>query len=177
MRTISGLIVLCGLVAAIAVLAHAPAGLAQDSSEQAAGPRREFEARGTLAPLGPPTQPPVRVEAGGSCVVDLRQPYVVSGSLSGSLEIDFRILVNGPCEVPPAPGKYDEAWIAHGSFTGALRGSAASGTVLYTADVRAGGRVEGRVVLGGGIDGELAVSGNFADGRLSYLGWARSGPQ
>jgi hypothetical protein len=95
---------------------------------------------------------PVRIDAGGSCVIDLKQAYDMSGTLSGSLEIDYRILVYGPCEVPPVLGKYDEEWIAHGRFTGAAFGSAASGTLTYTADV-AGGHVDGRIVLRGTIDG------------------------
>jgi len=48
--------------------------------------------------------------------------------------------------------------------------SAASGSLTYTAQVRAGGDVEGRMVFRGGVDGELAVSGNLRDGRLSYHG-------
>jgi len=143
--------------------------MAQDASEPTMG---ETEASGTFAPAGPPLEQPVRVDAGGSCVVDLRQVYDISGTLSGSLEIDYRIIVYGPCEVPPVLGKYDEEWIAHGIFRGTIDGSAASGNLTYTAQVRAGGDVEGRIVLGGGIHGELAVSGNFGDGELSYRGRA-----
>jgi hypothetical protein len=102
--------------------------------------------------------------------VDLRQAYDMSGTLSGLLTIDYRILVHGPCEVPPVIGKYEETWIAHGTFTGTSDGSAASGTLTYTARARSGGEVEGQIRLDGGLAGELAVSGNFADGKLSYHG-------
>ncbi|MEZ5066250.1 MAG: hypothetical protein R3B81_16100 [bacterium] len=104
-------------------------------------------------------------------MVDLRQAYAVAGeALAGSFEMDYRILVHGPCENPPVLGKYDEEWIAHGTFVGTVDGVAASGTLIYTAQVRAGGDVDGRMSLTGDVAGELAVSGNFGDGRLSYSG-------
>jgi len=53
----------------------------------------------------------------------------MSGTLSGSLEIDYRILVHGPCEVPPAPGKHDGEWIAYGRFNVEADGLARSGTL------------------------------------------------
>lgn len=144
-----------------------PQGRAQDTTEPARG---EADVSGTFSPSGPPSEQPVRIDAGGSCVIDLKQDYDVSGALSGSLEIDYRILVYGPCEVPPVLGKYDEEWIAYGRFDVAIDGGARSGTLTYTARVRAGGDVEGRMELRGGIDGALAVSGNFAAGKLSYRG-------
>jgi hypothetical protein len=149
----------------------AGAGQASLDRDTTAGPG--LQASGTFAPSGPPHAPPVRVSAGGSCVVELTQAYVITGTLAGSLEIDYRILVYGPCEVPPVLGKYDETWIARGTFSGALDGSAASGTLTYTAQVRAGGDVDGRMVFGDGMDGELVVAGNFGDGELSYSGWVK----
>jgi len=160
-------LIFCSFLVAVLSLPFASQSVAQDTSGQAGS---ETAASGIFAPVGPPLEQPVRVDAGGSCVVDLRQAYDISGTLSGSLEIDFRILVYGPCEVPPVIGKYDEEWVAYGTFTGAVDGSAASGNLIYTAQVRAGGDVKGRLVFGGGIDGELAVSGNFRDGKLSYDG-------
>ncbi len=157
----------CSFLVAVLSLLSASQSMAQDTSEQT---RAETEASGTFAPAGPPLEQPVRVDAGGSCVVDLRQAYEISGTFSGSLEIDYRILVYGPCDMPTVIGKYDEEWIAHGTFTGRIDGSAASGSLTYTVQVRAGGDVEGRILLGGGLDGELAVSGNFGDGKLSYHG-------
>jgi hypothetical protein len=148
----------------------APSGVAQDSAGQAVHAARDAEASGTFAPAGQPLGPPVRVEAGGSCIIDLKQAYKISGTLSGTLDIDYRIIVYGPCEVPPIPGKYDEQWIAHGTFMGTVDGAATSGNLSYTAQVRAGGAVEGRMVLRGGLGGELAVSGNFGDGQLAYRG-------
>ena len=88
--------------------------------------------------------------------------------MSGSLEIDFRILVNGPCGEPP--GKYNEEWIAFGLFRGTVDGMPKSGKFIYTANVKAGGDVEGKIIFGQGIDGELTVKGNFKDGKLSYNG-------
>jgi len=149
------------------VLLSASQSMAQDASGHTGG---KTEASGIFAPAGPPLGEPARVDAGGNCVVDLREAYDISGALSGSLEIDYRILVYGPCEVPPVPGKYNEEWIAYGTFKGTIDGSAASGSFTYTARVRAGGDVEGRMLFGGGLDGELGVSGNFAHGKLSYKG-------
>lgn len=155
------------------VLLNASPCRGQDAADRdtAAGPG--VEASGTFAPGGPPHPPPVRVSAGGSCIVELTQAYSISGTLTGSLEIDYHILVFGPCEVPPVLGKYDETWIAHGAFSGTLDGSAASGTLTYTARVKAGGNVDGRMVFGDGLDGELVVAGNFAEGELSYRGRVR----
>lgn len=160
----------CSLVVALPSLLFASQGLAQDPSATAAG---EPESSGAFAPVGPPMEPPVRVEAGGHCIIDLRQAYVMAGTLAGALEIDYRILVHGPCEVPPVLGKYDEEWIAYGTFTGTIDGTAASGSVVYTAQVRAGGEVEGRMRFGAGLAGEVIVSGTFSEGRLSYHGRVR----
>lgn len=129
------------------------------------------EAIGIFEPAGPPPEQPVRLDVGGNCVIDLKQAYNISGTLTGSLEIDYRILVYGPCEVPPVVGKYNEVWIAHGMFTGTFNGATASGNLSYTAQVQAGGKVGGRMLFGGSLNGEIAVSGNFGDGELSYLGW------
>jgi len=125
---------------------------------------------GTFIPKGPPLTPPVREDAGGSCIVDIKQAYVISGSLSGSLEINYRIITFGPCEVPPIPGKYDEEWIAYGSFSGTIGEKSTSCTLVYTAHVKAGGNVKGQMKLDDGLTGELTVSGNFNDGELSYEG-------
>ena len=123
---------------------------------------------GTLSPVGPPIGAPVRVEAGPACIVDLRQRYALDGGLSGAMEVNFRILVRGPCGSPA--GTFDEEWIAHGTFHGTLKGDSASGTFVYTADVRDGGRVRGRLAFGGGLGGELTIRGRFSDGSLAYSG-------
>ncbi len=146
---------------------------AQDTIGQALEAVKGTKATGTFAPEGPPLEPPVRVSAGGSCIVDIRQAYVISGTFSGSLEIDYRIIVYGPCEVPPVLGKYNEAWIAHGTFSGNINGSSTSGTLTYTAQVKAGGDVEGCMIFNDGQNGDITVSGNFADGKLSYMGWVK----
>lgn len=134
---------------------------------------RGNEASGFLAPTGPPTEPPVRIEAGDGCIVEVQQTYAVSGSLSGSLQISFRILVAGPCGYPP--GTFDEQWIAYGKFAGTVNGSPASGGLSYVAAVGAGGTVDGHIVLGPGLSGDLRVRGSFSDGRLSYEGWVDVG--
>ena len=141
--------------------------MAQDASLQSV---EGTDAFGTFAPAGPPSRQPIREDAGGSCIVDLNQAYVISGTLTGSLQVDYRIISYGPCEVPPVLGRYDEEWIAHGVFTGSVDGAPGSGSFTYTARVAVGGDVVGRIVLGDGLDGELAVSGNFSDGKLSYRG-------
>lgn len=123
---------------------------------------------GTLTPAGPPVSAPTRTNAGASCIVDLTQRYTFSGTLSGTTEIDYRILVAGPCGAPP--GTYAEEWIAHGEFKGEVRGSPAVGRFTYRAHVDVGGQVEGRMVFGQGMQGELEVWGNFSDGRLTYSG-------
>lgn len=113
---------LCSFLVSVPSLLFASQSMAQDPFEPTIG---EIEASGTFAPAGPPLEQPVRVDAGGSCVIDLRQSYDISGTLSGSLEIDYRIIVYSPC-VTAAPGKYDEQWIAHGVFTGTIDGATTS---------------------------------------------------
>lgn len=125
-------------------------------------------ASGTIAPLGPPARPPVRVDAGGACVVDLVQDYTIEGALTGELSIDYRILVAGPCGSPA--GTFEEEWIAHGTFSGTALGQKVTAGLLYTADVTAGGFVEGTMIFDGGVDGELEISGEFVDRQLSYSG-------
>lgn len=126
------------------------------------------EAAGTFAPAGPPAPAPVRIDAGGGCIVELSQEYAVSGTLSGTAQIDYRILVAGPCGSPP--GTFDEQWIAYGTFAGTVDGTAATGKLTYTARVRAGGAVDGRMAFGQGMRGELRIQGSFSAGALSYQG-------
>jgi hypothetical protein len=122
--------------------------------------------RGILVPAGPPLSPPVRVDAGDSCVIDIVLPYVFAGSLEGTAEISYRIDVKGPC-AEAAPGKFDETWIARGTFTGAS-GDAA---FVYVAEVKAGGKTKGDIVLGQGLTGRLWVSGSLANDHLEYHGF------
>lgn len=154
------------MVVALSILLASPV-VAQETSGLSGA---DTVASGVFAPAGPPLEQPIRVDAGGGCVIDLRQAYEISGTLSGSLEIDYRILVHGPCELPPVPGKFDEEWIAHGTFTGKVDGAASSCSLTYTAQVRAGGDVEGQIILGGDLVGDLKVTGNLGDGELSYYG-------
>lgn len=132
------------------------------------------EASGSFQRAAPPEEPPLRVEAGESCIVQTRQLYVVSGTLSGTFEIDYRILVHGPCGA--LPGTFDEEWIAYGSFAGEWNGAAAATGLTYVATVHAGGAVEGRIVLGPQMEGELRVLGDLDDGFLDYAGWVRAAP-
>jgi hypothetical protein len=125
-------------------------------------------ASGILAPDGPPERPPVRVDAGGACVVDLVQDYTIEGTLTGELTFDYRILVEGPCGSPA--GTFDEEWIAHWKFSGTALGQKVTASVLYTAEVRAGGSVRGKVILRGVVEADLEITGDFADQRLSYNG-------
>lgn len=123
---------------------------------------------GVLKPTGLPTRRPLRTDAGESCIVDLTQSYNISGSLSGTVVFNYRILVKGPCGSPL--GTYDEEWIAYGEFNGKVKDTTASGNMSYVATVKADGAVDGQIVLGQGIEGKLHVSGNFKDGELSYKG-------
>jgi hypothetical protein len=138
------------------------------SGEVPPGPTAE----GSLKPAGRPSEPPLRTDAGGACVVDLVQGYTLSGTLAGSATIDYRILVHGPCG--PPPGTFPEEWIAHGQFSGTLSGTDTRASFTYVARVAKGGQVEGEIVLGSKLDGKLKVTGWFSDGRLSYSGRARS---
>jgi hypothetical protein len=125
-------------------------------------------AKGKFQLDGPPKQQPVRIDAGQGCVVDVKQAYIVNGTLSGSFEIDFRILVFGPCGFPL--GTFAEEWIARGTFVGSVDGQATTARFTYTATVRRGGDVSGQIVLGQGLDGALRIRGSFSDGQLTYEG-------
>lgn len=133
----------------------------------------QVPASGAIAPAGPPERSPVRVDAGGACVVDLVQVYTIDGTLTGALSIDYRILVAGPCGSPA--GTFDEEWIAHGTFSGTALGKEATAALLYTARVSAGGSVSGAITLRGGVEGRLEISGELADQRLSYRGVLEQG--
>ncbi len=128
---------------------------------------RRVEVSGTFLPPGPPPEIPVRIDVGQECIVDLRQLYTVSGTLSGTMELTYRIIVYGPCGSPP--GTFEEDWIAYGTFTGRLNDSPASGRLTYVAKVAAGGDVDGIIQFGQGLDGELEVHGNFS-GSMGYTG-------
>jgi hypothetical protein len=141
------------------------------TADDAGGNSSEVEGlgvSGTFAPVGPPSEPPIRVDAGGNCIVDVKQAYAITGTLAGSLSVDFRILVAGPCGSPM--GTFDERWIARGMFVGTLEGTETSSAFSYVAQVKAGGDVSGSVVFGPDLQGELQVTGNFSEGRLSYEG-------
>lgn len=132
------------------------------------GAERPALVAGTFEPVGPPRNRS-STEVAGTCVVDLVRDYALSGTLEGSMQIDFRIFVAGPCEAPP--GTYDEYWIAHGSYSADIRGEASrSGLLVYLANVIAGGEVVGTLVLAQGFNGGLDVTGRFGDGVLRYQG-------
>ncbi len=144
----------------------------QDSSSETGATSQEVEVSGTLTPVGPPLDAPTKIDIGKECIVELTKKYEISGTLSGAVQIDYRILVHGPCGV--APGTYDEDWIAYGTFVGSCQEEAMSCKFSYVASVKAGGNVEGRILLGRGLDGKLDVSGNFNDGMLRYKGWVKA---
>ena len=124
---------------------------------------------GILIPVGPPLDAPVRVDAGDSCIVDIVLPYVFAGSLEGTAEISYRIDVKGPC-AEAVPGRFDETWIARGTFTG-LPGDA---SFVYVADDKAGGKLKGELVFGQGLSGWLKVTGSLADDHLDYRGFLQA---
>ncbi len=140
--------------------------LAQDSTF-VMNIQETIEATGQFSPVGPPKNPK-KIEAGKICIVDLIESYSISGTLSGKMEFNYRILVKGPRGSPP--GTFDEEWIAYGKFDGKLNNNSASGIMSYTATVKAGGEVNGSIVFGQVLEGELHVHGNFKDGKLSYKG-------
>jgi cytoskeletal protein CcmA (bactofilin family) len=127
-----------------------------------------IEASGMLTPSGPPEKKPERITAGKSCIVNLVQPYNISGTLAGTVESNYRILVKGPCG--SLPGTFDEEWITYGTFKGTVNGTAESCNISYTANVNASGEVNGQIVFGQRLKGKLHVYGNFSDGSLSYAG-------
>jgi len=126
-------------------------------------------ATGNIIPAGPPSSR-IAVDAGTSCVIDIVLPYIITGTLEGTAEIDYRIDVKGPC-AEAVPGKFDERWIARGTFTG----SPSNAGFVYTADVKAGGKVRGKILLGQGLTGGLWVSGNLTDpqAQLHYRGFVK----
>ena len=144
---------------------------AQDSITTSGESTNDIEASGIFKSSGPPSGKPERIAAGKSCIVNLVQSYNISGTLTGTVELNYRILVKGPCGSPP--GIFDEEWIAYGTFKGKVNGVDASGNISYTANVKAGGEVDGHIDLGQGLEGNLRVYGNFKDGKLSYKGKVR----
>ena len=128
----------------------------------------KVEASGILTPSGPPLEKPQRINAGKGCIINLIQPYNISGTLTGKMELNYRILVKGPCGSPA--GTFDEEWIAYGTFTGSVNGTKASGNMSYVANVKAGGQVDGTIEFGQGLEGKLYIYGNLSDGKLSYKG-------
>jgi len=125
---------------------------------------------GTFRPSGPPKEPERRI-VGPGCVVDLEQGYDFEGSLVGEMQIEFRIFVAGDCT--KAPGTYDEHWISYGTYAVRIEGAEYRGVLTYLATAKAGGKVEGRLTLDGGVSAELEVTGDFSDGFMSYKGLRR----
>ncbi len=129
--------------------------------------REHILASGSFQPGGTPISRQLK-ELGDLCVVDIEQRYVIDGTIIGTLLIDYRILIQGPCGTPP--GTYEEQWIAYGSYEGEIAGDKVTGSLLYLAQVEAGGEIAGVVTLTGLVAGDLNVSGSFDEGKLSYVG-------
>ena len=123
---------------------------------------------GFFKPNGKPIKAPVKIDAGESCIIDLIQGYSISGDISGSIEMNYRIIVYGKCGSPP--GTYNEEWIAHGIFKGTIIGEKTNAKLSYTAKVKAGGDVNGLIIFGQGTKAKLLITGNFSDGKLLYKG-------
>jgi hypothetical protein len=118
---------------------------------------------GHFAPSAPPMSPHRR-EIGEHCIVELKQRYEVAGDLAGTMDVDLRIYVAGRCGSPP--GTFDEHWIAYGTYNMSDR----KGPLIYLAEVQAGGRVKGRLIFSGDLEGTLTVEGGFEEGSMSYSG-------
>ncbi len=142
--------------------------VAQESTAPSKEESQPQAVKGFLVPTGPPIVKPVLTEAGKSCVVELVQGYEMTGTISASLEVDYRIWVQGPCGSPP--GTFDEEWIALGSIAEKVK-EGWTGNLTYIATVQAGGLVQGQMEFGHGLEGELRIEGKFGDGRLGYEGW------
>lgn len=126
------------------------------------------KAYGSLVPDGSPIEKPERINTGKNCIVNLVQPYKITGTLNGTITFNYRILIKGPCGSPP--GTYSEEWIAYGSFKGEINKNVVSAEMSYTAKVKAGGEIEGKILSGNGLEGELRIYGNFSNGKLLYTG-------
>ena len=162
MKIISNLFITIGMSLLITNIC-----IAQDSNF-ALHKQKGIEVTGEFSPSGTPENKPERIDAGNSCIVDLIQSYSLSGTISGKVDFNYRILVKGPCGSPA--GTFDEEWIAYGKFKGKINNKSAFGNMSYTAKVKSGGEINGIIVLGQGLEGELSVYGNFSDGKLSYKG-------
>jgi hypothetical protein len=127
----------------------------------------DMQATGTFKPAGPPDHP-VRTQVGDVCIVDLGQRYTIDGTITGTMQIDYRIFVAGPCGAPP--GTYDEQWIARGRYSVHVGEPVREGPLGYLASVTSKGRVEGRITLAEELRGTLEVRGNFNDGVMQYRG-------
>jgi len=123
---------------------------------------------GYIKPNGKPIKAPLRIDVGESCIIELTQGYSIAGDISGSIEMNYRIIVYGKCGSPP--GTYDEEWIAYGNFKGTLKGEDTKAKLSYTATVKAGGDINGEIVFGQGLKAKLIITGNFSDGKLTYKG-------
>ena len=130
-----------------------------------------YDVSGTIIPEGPPTSPPSRIDAGTDCIVDLVQLYQITGSLTGKMKLDYRIIVHGPCGSPA--GTYNEEWIAFGDFSGYQGEKSVTSRLSYTATVTHQGMVNGTITLGQGMSGTLTIRGQFNEGKLAYQGTIR----
>jgi len=139
---------------------------AQETNQQNLNTKQTMS--GFLTPNGKPIKDPIRIDAGECCIIDLIQPYSISGDISGSIEMDYRIIVYGKCG--SLPGTYNEEWIAYGTFNGRINNKKANAKLSYTAKVQAGGDVDGIIIFGQGVKAELIVYGNLSDGKLYYKG-------
>ena len=133
----------------------------------ARGAETSVESSGRFIPNSPPTNV-VRTEVGNNCIVDLDQSYDLSGTLVGSMKINFRIVIHGPCGSPP--GTFYEEWIAHGEYSAMTSNLTLQGPLVYLATVEADGKVSGEIRLSGAAHGTLIVSGSFQDGFMEYSG-------
>lgn len=130
--------------------------------ELANGAVEATEVSGSFLPNSPPVEP-IRTAFLDNCIIELDQSY----DISGSMKVNFRIAVRGPCGSPP--GTFDESWIATGEYTARLEGIEVEGDLMYVAEVQAGGDVSGEIILTGEVSGTLAVKGNFEAG-MNYEG-------
>ena len=130
------------------------------------GTMQRTEVSGTMDREGYPKTPLDKENAGGGCIVDVTQEHSVSGSMSGTLEIDYRLLIAGSCESQAEMD--DQEWIAHGVFEGMVDDSSRAASFSYVGEVKDGGNLEGTIVFSGGLVVELRIMGSFCDAPLCY---------
>ena len=95
-------------------------------------------------------------EVDGECLLPLQGTHVYSGDLEGTMNLDYRILLHGPCDPEAEIGDLDESWIVTGRFDGAVNGRTGAFDIFYIADITDKHLTGQMAVVPGSGSGELA---------------------